>query len=95
MNQLEEIKQLLATNKMREVIDLTGQVIENPENLSRQELAMIYYHRGSAFRRQGDYRGAMNNYLEAAELDESCPARQAYDTLVEILDFYDHDLFNP
>lgn len=58
-------------------------------------LAQAYYLRGNAYRQKGDMRMAMNSYLEAMELQPDGPAAQAYRTIQEILNFYDHDLYNP
>ncbi len=40
-------------------------------------------------------RQAMNNYLEAMDLEPDGPAVQAYRTIQEILAFYNKDLYNP
>jgi hypothetical protein len=40
-------------------------------------------------------RQAMNNYLEAMDLEPDGPAAQAYRTIQEILAFYNKDLYNP
>ena len=59
------------------------------------ERSEAYFIMGNAYRRMNNWRLAMNSYCEAMDLDPESPAKEAYDTIVEILDFYNHDLYNP
>ena len=54
-----------------------------------------YYQRGNAYRRQGNWQMALNNYLEAIALDPESPAVQAKEMLDDILNFYHKDYYNP
>ncbi len=90
---IEEIKQLLADSKSNDVIAAVDQLVSLGGN--RALLAQAYYLRGNAYRQQGNMRQAMNSYLESMDLDPDGPAAQAYRTIQEILNFYDHDLYNP
>ena len=56
---------------------------------------MAYYLRGNAYRQQGNWRMAINSYLEAIELDPDGPAVMAYNNAQEILAFFNKDLYNP
>ena len=90
---IEELKQMLAESKSDQVIAAADQLATT--STDRAVIAQAYYLRGNAYRQQGNMRQAMNSYLEAMELEPDGPAAQAYRTIQEILDFYDHDLYNP
>lgn len=53
------------------------------------------YLRGRAHRKAGRTREALNDYLASAALNPDGPAARAYRMEIEILDFYDHNLYNP
>ncbi len=93
MKNIQQIKQMLAESRSAEVIAAVDEL--KASNTDSRVLAMAFYLRGNAYRQQGDMRQAMNSYLEAMELDPDGPAAQAYRTIQEILNFYDHDLYNP
>ena len=61
---METIKQLITDGKTDEAIRLLDEYIE--KNTSSDE---AYYLRGNAYRKKGDIRQALNNYL--AELRQS------------------------
>ena len=84
---------MLAESKSDQVIAAADQLATT--STDRAVMAQAYYLRGNAYRQQGNMRQAMNSYLEAMELEPDGPAAQAYRTIQEILDFYDHDLYNP
>lgn len=54
-----------------------------------------YYRRGNEYRRQGNWQQALNNYLEAIELDPDSPAVEAKKMLDDILSYYNKDMYNP
>lgn len=93
MKTIEEIKQMLSASRSAEVVAAVDELVA--QGGDRRVLAQAYYLRGNAYRQQGDMRQAMNSYLEAIDLDPEGPAAQAYRTMQEILNFYDHDLYNP
>lgn len=49
---------------------------------------------GNAHRKKGDWRMAINNYLEAMAINPESPAANAYAIANEILDFYNKDMYN-
>lgn len=93
MKKLQEIRQLLDKSQSADVIAAVDELASGTSD--RITLARAYYLRGNAYRQQGDMRQAMNSYLESMELEPDGPAAQAYRTIQEILNFYDHDLYNP
>lgn len=93
---IQQIKEMLARSESRDVIAHCDYIIENKADVcDKQLIAQIYYLRGNAYRQLGDWGKAMSSYLEAAERDPDGPAKQAYNHAIEILEFYNHDLYNP
>ena len=78
---METIKQLITDGKTDEAIRLLDEYIE--KNTS-----------SDAYRKKGDIRQALNNYLTAMELNSDSPAQIAHDQLISIMNFYNKDMFN-
>lgn len=57
--------------------------------------ADAYVKRGRLRWKRGDMRGALGDYNSAAELDPDGPGADLAAHTVEILNFYNHDLYNP
>ena len=53
-----------------------------------------YYLLGNAYRKQGNWQLALNNYLEAIERNPESPAVQAHQMVMDILNFYNKDMYN-
>ncbi|MCE2615946.1 MAG: tetratricopeptide repeat protein [Phocaeicola sp.] len=86
---LKEIKALIqdneldtATTKLKEYICSSPQSDE------------AYYLLGNLYRKQGNWQLALNNYLEAINLNSNSPAVQAHTMLMDILNFYNKDMYN-
>lgn len=93
---INQIKEMLAKSQSQDVIERCDYIIEHSEGVEdKKYLAQIYYLRGNAYRQLGDWGKAMSSYLEATDRDPNSPAKQAYAHSLEILDFYNHDLYNP
>ena len=86
---METIRQLINDNKTDEALHLLDEYIE--KNDSDDE---AYYLRGNVYRKMGDIRQALNNYLMAIELNPDSPAQTAYNAQIKILDFYNKDMYN-
>lgn len=54
----------------------------------------LYYLRGNAYRKLCNWQLALNNYLEAISLNPESPAVEAHRMLMEILEFYNKDMYN-
>ena len=50
-----------------------------------------YYQQGNAWRKQGDFKRAIDCYLEAIALDPESPAVAAKEMLDDIMNFYCKD----
>lgn len=92
---LQHIKEMLARSESRDVIAHCDCLIEDTIESDKKLIAQLYYLRGNAYRQLGEWGKAMSSFLEAAERDPEGPARQAYANALQILDFYNHDLYNP
>ena len=77
---METIRQLINDNKTDEALHLLDDE--------------AYYLRGNVYRKMGDIRQALNNYLMAIELNPDSPAQTAYNAQIKILDFYNKDMYN-
>ena len=87
---METIRQLINDNKTDEALHLLDEYIK--KNDSDDE---AYYLRGNVYRKMGDIRQALNNYLMAIELNPDSPAQTAYNAQIKILDFYNKDHYCP
>jgi len=87
---MDAIRQLIYDGKTDEAIWLLDQFITEHE-----ENDEAWFLRGNAYRKKGDMRQALNNYLRAMELNPESPARQAHDMLIQILDYYNKETYNP
>lgn len=86
---MEEIKNLIYAGKVDDAIQqLNAYIQEHPETDE------AYYLLGNAWRKKGDNRQALNNYLEAIHRNPDSPAKNAYDMLMDILDFYYKEMYN-
>ena len=85
----ETIKNLISDGKLQEAI---GQLDELIGKDSKDD--ELYYLRGNAYRKLCDWQQALNNYLEAISLNPQSPAVEAHRMLMEILEFYNKDMYN-
>ena len=53
-----------------------------------------YYLLGNVYRKQGNWQLALNNYLEAIERNPESPAVHAHRMMMDILNFYNKDMYN-
>lgn len=56
--------------------------------------AEAYYLLGNAYRKQGNWQQALNHYQEAIHLNPESPAMEARAMVMDILNFYNKDMFN-
>ena len=86
---LTDIKLLTNEGNVSTAIDLLNQLIAQDSTK-----AEVYYLLGNAYRKQGNWQGALNNYQEAIDLDPESPANEAKNMVLDILNFYNKDMFN-
>lgn len=54
-----------------------------------------YYLEGNMWRKKGDFKRALDCYMEAIALDADSPAVAAKEMLDDIMSFYCKDYYNP
>lgn len=88
--QLPDIKKLIEQGDTERAINaLTNFITAHPECNDE-----AYYLLGNAYRKKGDWQKALNNYLEAIERNPESPAVHAQKMLMDILNFYNKDMYN-
>ncbi len=90
MEDLGAIEVILSEGRVEEAVRLLREYIAGSSAPSDR----AYYLLGNAYRKKGDWQGAINNYLEAMAINPDSPARNAYAIANEILDFYNKDMYN-
>lgn len=88
--QLSDIKILIERGEINTAIDSLTNFIGNHKDSNDE----AYYLLGNAYRKKGDWQKALNNYLEAIERNPESPAFQARNMLMDILNFYNKDMYN-
>ena len=83
------IKELIREGQLETAIKQLSQYIQT--NSTDDE---PYYLLGNAYRKQGNWQLALNNYLEAMERNPESPAVQAHQMMMDILNFYNKDMYN-
>ena len=72
-----------------------GEVTQAIEQLNRfPQKDTAYYLRGNAYRKQGNWQQALNNYQYAMDINPESPAREARRMVIDILNFYNKDMYN-
>ena len=84
------IKGLIQEGKLDLAINQLEQQIQQGTSYDDE----LYYLLGNAYRKQGNWQLAHNNYLEAMERNPESPAVHAYQMTMDILNFYNKDMYN-
>ncbi len=87
---MDQIKQWIDEGRTDDAIELLDVYLT-----AHPDSDEALYLRGRAHRKAGRTREALNDYLASAALNPDGPAARAYRMEIEILDFYDHNLYNP
>lgn len=83
------LKNELHEGKIEEVVaELEAYVSQHQDN------AEAYFILGNAYRKMEDWERALNNYQISMDLDPSGPAQMAYNATIEVLEFFNKDMFN-
>lgn len=88
---LETARELLKADKPQQAIALLDTLLADEQDENKDE---AYYLRGNAYRRSENWREAINNYTRAVELNPSSPALAMRSSCIEILNFFNKDMFN-
>jgi tetratricopeptide (TPR) repeat protein len=87
---LAQAKELIGKGEVESAINILNQCIADHKACSDEP----YYLLGNAYRKQGNWQMALNNYLEAIEKNPESPAVNAKKMLMDILEFYNKDMYN-
>ncbi|MGI6792913.1 tetratricopeptide repeat protein [Bacteroides sp. KG68] len=90
MEQLNTIKELINKGNVGQAIRLLDEMLQT-DFPGKDE---AYYLRGNAYRKQGDWQQALNNYRRAIDLNPQSPALHARQMAMDILNFYNKDMYN-
>ena len=90
MEQLIRIKELINQGEVNEAISLLDELLES--DLEQKDEA--YYLKGNGYRKKGDWQQALNNYQHAIDLNPQSPASEARKMMMDIMNFYNKDMFN-
>ncbi len=86
----KEINRLVEENRLNEALACIDQCLaENPHDDT------AYYAKGIVYWKQGNWKLTIENYLKAVEINPTSPAKQAYEMVMEIINFSNPDLYNP
>lgn len=87
---MEEIKKLIEENQLEEAIQQLDAYIRLHADDDN-----AWYLRGNAYRKRGNWREALNNYLQAIELNPESPAVSAHRMLMDIMNYRNTENLNP
>ena len=88
--ELIKIEKMISDNITDEALDVLNRYIEaNPE------CDDAYFLRGNVYRKLTDWKNAISDYATAKNINPESPAATAYDACIEIMNFFNTDLYNP
>ena len=87
---LTHIKEQIKDGNIEAAIYGLNQYIQEKQDCNDEP----FYLLGNAYRKRGDWQLALNNYLEAIEKNPESPAVNAKKMLMDILEFYNKDMYN-
>ena len=89
------------TEKYQHVKDLTEKedyktALDEVDRLIKEnkEDDFALYLKGNIYKKQGNWQQAINNYTEAITLNPKSPATTMRRICIDILNFFNHDMFN-
>ena len=87
---LTHIKEQIKDGNIEAAIYGLNQYIQEKQDCNDEPCYLL----GNAYRKRGDWQLALNNYLEAIERNPESPAIHARKMLMDILEFYNKDMYN-
>ncbi|MDR1004344.1 MAG: tetratricopeptide repeat protein [Prevotellaceae bacterium] len=91
MGKLTSIKELVSRGEVTKAILLLDEMLA----AGNAPLDEAYYLRGNAYRKQGNWQQALNNYQCAIDINPHSPALQARLMVMNILNFHNKEIYNP
>lgn len=90
MENVNIIKEYISTGRVTEALHLLDKQIQQMPTYADE----LYYLRGNAYRKLSDWQKALNSYQKAIEINPDSPAVHARTMLMNILEFYNKDMYN-
>lgn len=90
MEQLNDLKELINQGNVGQAIEQLDQLLQT--NPTAKDT--LYYLRGNAYRKKGNWQQALNNYQSAIDINPNSPAVQARAMVIDILNYYHKDMYN-
>lgn len=90
MDQINNIKGLIKDGETAKALSLLTTLMES----TPVDNDTYYFLMGNAHRKDGNMKLALNNYLKAIEINPQSPALQAKEALLDILNFFNKDMYN-
>ena len=87
---LKEIKELIANGEIEIALQHLDEYL-NADNPHKDE---VYYLKGNAYRKLSNWQQALNNYQKAIDLNPESPAADARQMVIDILNFFNKDMYN-
>lgn len=87
------------TDKIQKQIadgDVINAIQQLKNTLSTDDISkdIVYYLLGNAYRKLGNWKEALDNYQYALDINPHSPAKNARAMVIDILNFYNKDMFN-
>lgn len=92
MEQWNNLKELINQGDIAHAIDQLDQLLRDESIKEGKDV--LYYLRGNAYRKKGDWQQALNNYQSAIDINPESPAVQARAMVMDILNFFHKDMYN-
>ncbi len=92
MKQIDNLKELINRGDVEAAIEQLNLLLR--DSSVEKEKETLYYLRGNAYRKQGNWKQALDNYQYAIDINPDSPALQARKMVIDILNFYHKDMFN-
>ena len=89
MELLNTIKGRIERGEINEAIHWLNQVLELFPDKDE-----AYYLLGNAYRKMSNWQEALNNYQKAIDLNPESPAKDAKEMVLDILGFFNKDMYN-
>ena len=90
MEQSAQINTLIQEGQIDKAINLIDEILSTDYPQKDQ----LYYLLGNAYRKQGNWQQALNNYQYAIDINAESPAVEARSVLMNILEFFNKDMYN-
>lgn len=88
MQDKEKIQALLSAGNVEEALRFLNGEIEVDGTDDE-----LYYTRGNVHYKSGNWKAAMEDYMEAVSLNPDSPAGEAIKMAQQVLDFYNKDIY--